>query len=145
MLCPRITHHVDKRLAGEPNCPMTIMQWQHGNFNIDSDAILILNPIKVDGRQLLSDPCANDRQSIYTRYNQTESFKVTHKPNKSSLRNASAHLCSVFQCVQRPPYHGVMRLDLQFSHGKLLHLMYLADSTPQMLPTSTLSPVVNRR
>jgi hypothetical protein len=51
------------------------MQWQHGSFEISADGSLILNPIAVDGRQLLSDPC---RQTVglYTRYNTTEHFKV---------------------------------------------------------------------
>jgi len=51
------------------------MQWQHGSYTYNSDGSLTLNPIAVDGRQLLSTPCDYDN-SIYTRYNQTETLKV---------------------------------------------------------------------
>lgn len=51
------------------------MQWQHGKYDIASDGSLTLTPIKVDGRQLLSDPCKYTN-SIYTRYNATEIYKV---------------------------------------------------------------------
>lgn len=51
------------------------MQWQHGGWVKNADGSLTLTPLAVDGRQLLSDPCAGDN-AIYTRYNQTETFKV---------------------------------------------------------------------
>lgn len=51
------------------------MQWQHGTYTAQSDGSLVLTPIAVDGRQLVSDPCATPLTS-YTRYNQTEEFKV---------------------------------------------------------------------
>ena len=54
-----------------------MMQWQHGTFSINGDGTLILEPISVDGRQLLSDPCKSE-VAIYTRYNQTEKFQVLH-------------------------------------------------------------------
>lgn len=54
------------------------MQWQHGKFEKNPDGSLTLNPIKVDGRQLYSDPCQY-KNAVYTRYNATEKFKVrTH-------------------------------------------------------------------
>jgi len=40
-----------------------------------SNGTLILTPIKVDGRQIYSEPCKY-KMSIYTRYNQTETYKV---------------------------------------------------------------------
>lgn len=58
-----------------PACPSAIMQWQHGAFVKNADGSLDLTPIMTDGRQLLSEPCNGDH-SIYTRYNQTETFKV---------------------------------------------------------------------
>jgi hypothetical protein len=51
------------------------MQWQHGSFELSADGSLTLNPIAVDGRQLLSDPCRKE-VGLYTRYNATEHFKV---------------------------------------------------------------------
>lgn len=52
------------------------MQWQHGQYVVTPEGVLILHPIAVDGRQLLSEPC---RKSVgsYTRYNTTEYFKVS--------------------------------------------------------------------
>ena len=41
----------------------------------NANGSLSLTPFGVDGRQLLSDPCNNDN-AIYTRYNQSELFKV---------------------------------------------------------------------
>lgn len=66
---------VDWLSASKPDCPKAIIQWQHGTYKINDNGSLSLDPIKVDGRQLYSDPCANDH-SIYTRYNQTEYYKV---------------------------------------------------------------------
>lgn len=51
------------------------MQWQHGTYVIYSNGSVVLTPFAVDGRQLLSEPCASDA-SVYTRYNQTETFEV---------------------------------------------------------------------
>lgn len=51
------------------------MQWQHGSYTVFGNGTLILTPIAVDGRQLLSDPC-RQQSGQYTRYNTTEEFKV---------------------------------------------------------------------
>lgn len=58
-----------------PACPGGIMQWQHGTWVMNANNSLSLTPIAVDGRQLLSEPC-NYKNSIYTRYNQSELLKV---------------------------------------------------------------------
>lgn len=42
---------------------------------MNANGSLSLTPISVDGRQLLSKPCDYEK-GIYTRYNQTELFKV---------------------------------------------------------------------
>ncbi|KAH9845110.1 protein rot1-like [Teratosphaeria destructans] len=104
----------------KPNCPSGIMQWQHGNWYMASNGSLILTPIAVDGRQLLSQPCTY-KQSIYTRYNQSE------------LMDRYA--------VYTDPYHNIPRLDIYRFDGSPMNPMYLAYSPPQMLPTSTLNPV----
>lgn len=52
------------------------MQWQHGSFIQNSTGSLILTPIAVDGRQLLSEPCLYDN-AIYTRWNQTITMEVS--------------------------------------------------------------------
>jgi hypothetical protein len=58
------------------------MQWQHGSWIQNANGSLTLTPIAVDGRQLMSEPC-NGKTGVYTRYNQTELFKVGHR----ALRN----------------------------------------------------------
>ena len=60
------------------------MQWQHGSFTFNpSNGSLVLTPIAVDGRQLLSSPCEGSN-SIYTRYNQTELFEVSNHTQHQS-------------------------------------------------------------
>lgn len=56
------------------------MQWQHGTYVKNADGSLSLTPFAVDGRQLLSEPCSYDN-AIFTRYNQTEKFKVFPFPS----------------------------------------------------------------
>jgi len=69
----------DCGLAQNPKCPSGIMQWQHGSWYMNSAGSLILTPIAVDGRQLLSTPC-DLQYSIYTRYNQSETMLVRYAP-----------------------------------------------------------------
>lgn len=52
------------------------MQWQHGSWVMNTTGSLILTPIAVDGRQLLSSPCQY-KNSVYTRYNQSEVMAVS--------------------------------------------------------------------
>jgi hypothetical protein len=66
-------------LAQIPKCPKGIMQWQHGSYEKLANGSLILKPIKVDGRQLYSDPCQY-KNAVYTRYNASERFKVCFSP-----------------------------------------------------------------
>lgn len=61
--------------ATKPSCPKAFMQFQHGQVTENADGSLMLKPIAVDGRQLMSDPC-QFKNGIYTRYNQTENFSV---------------------------------------------------------------------
>lgn len=61
--------------ATSPSCTKAVMQWQHGKYEIVDNGSLILRPIAVDGRQLLSDPCKYSN-SIYTRFNATETYNV---------------------------------------------------------------------
>lgn len=62
-------------LASNPECAEGIMLWQHGTYSLEPNGSLVLKPFTSDGRQLLSRPCASD-YATYTRYNQTEIFKV---------------------------------------------------------------------
>lgn len=61
--------------AAQPACPKGIIQWQHGKYRKASNGSLVLNPFAVDGRQLMSDPCAY-QNAVYTRYHQQEIFNV---------------------------------------------------------------------
>ncbi|KAF2124985.1 hypothetical protein P153DRAFT_370308 [Dothidotthia symphoricarpi CBS 119687] len=102
-----------------PKCPQGIIQWQHGSFSKDADGSLTLKPIKIDGRQMYSDPCSY-KHSVYTRYNATEQFKRYE--------------------VVTDGYHHIPRLTLFKHDGSPLIPLYLAYSPPKMLPTTTLNP-----
>ncbi|KAL3471845.1 protein rot1 [Aspergillus californicus] len=103
-----------------PSCPRGIMQWQHGTYTITSNGSLQLNPIAVDGRQLLSDPCSS-LSGLYTRYNQTEKY--------TSFK------------VSVDPYYDSIRLDLSSFDGSPMQPMFLVFQPPEMLPTGTLNPI----
>lgn len=74
------------------------MQWQHGSYVVDSGGVLRLTPIEVDGRQLLSDPCAADK-GIYTRYNQTETFNV-RAIREATSSGSQTNFPPVFQSIR---------------------------------------------
>ncbi|PYI27447.1 hypothetical protein BP00DRAFT_429346 [Aspergillus indologenus CBS 114.80] len=107
----------------DPACPRGLMQWQHGTYTAQSDGSLVLTPIAVDGRQLVSDPCATPLTS-YTRYNQTEEFKSF--------------------TISVDPYHDIPRLDLYAHDGSPMHPMYLVYRPPQILPTGVLNPITSK-
>ncbi|KAJ5963249.1 uncharacterized protein N7479_003125 [Penicillium vulpinum] len=103
----------------DPSCPGGILQWQHGSYTVFGNGTLVLTPIAVDGRQLLSEPCRK-QSGQYTRYNTTEQF------NEFS--------------VYIDKFNQLKRLDLTKADGSILHPMFLAYQPPKMLPTTTLNP-----
>ncbi|KAJ5193825.1 Chaperone endoplasmic reticulum protein-folding [Penicillium cf. griseofulvum] len=103
----------------DPSCPGGIMQWQHGSYTVFGNGTLILTPIAVDGRQLLSDPCRK-QSGHYTRYNTTEEFKEV--------------------TVEIDKFNRIKRLDLTRADGSTVNPMFLAYQPPKMLPTTTLNP-----
>ncbi|VVT49415.1 uncharacterized protein SAPINGB_P002259 [Magnusiomyces paraingens] len=105
--------------AKKHDCPSAVLIFQHGTWEMLDNKTLILNPFKVDGRQLYSDPC-NSTTSSYTRYNQTITF--------------------IKWAVYVDPYRGQYRLDLYQYDGSPLPPLYLAYKPPQMLPTITMNP-----
>ena len=127
--------------AANPQCPSGIMQWQHGTYTVNPNNTLTLNPIAVDGRQLQSDPCTY-KNSIYTRYNQTENFKVRlpHSALPSFFPFDIQLTLNQSFSVYTDKYHNVPRLDLFRQDGSPMNPMYLVYSPPQMLPTLTLNP-----
>ncbi|CEP61162.1 Rot1p LALA0_S02e08108g [Lachancea lanzarotensis] len=104
----------------DPQCPIAVLIYQHGTYELQDNGTLTLNPIAVDGRQLLSDPCNDNGTSVYSRYNQTEVYK--------------------WFTVQVNDYHGVYELQLYQSDGSPMQPLYLAYRPPMMLPTETLNP-----
>ncbi|CAR26964.1 hypothetical protein ZYGR_0I02340 [Zygosaccharomyces rouxii] len=104
----------------DPTCPSAAITFQHGSYDLLDNGTLILNPIAVDGRQLVSDPCNDNGVSTYNRYNQTINFHHFY--------------------TQLDDYHGMYKLQLfQFDESPLQPL-YLAYRPPMMLPTETLNP-----
>lgn len=70
-----LDHLLNIGKAANPNCAQGIMQWQHGTYTQDTNGSLSLEPIAVDGRQLLSSPCEY-KNAVFTRYHQPELIKV---------------------------------------------------------------------
>jgi len=118
------------------------MQWQHGTYERLADGALHLKPIKSDGRQLYSDPCVY-KNSIYTRYNSTEKFKV-HLSTCPLSHTCSANMIVSQQYqIQLDAYRKtVKRLDLYQADGAPLMPLYKVYTEPKMLPTTTLNAVV---
>ena len=112
------------------------MQWQHGAYTVFGNGTLILTPIAVDGRQLLSNPCRK-QAGQYTRYNITEEFQVHF------FRVLLDGLSDVRQefSVDIDKFNRIKRLDLTRMDGSLVHPMFLAYQPPKMLPTTTLNPI----
>jgi len=114
-------YYPNKNTATEPRCPSAYLQWQHGEYMVNPDGSIDLHPIQVDGRQLKSDHCTNDK-AIYTRFNQTERLKWYE--------------------VLTDSYRGKKRLNLYQSDGSPVNPMYLRFDSPQILPTTTLNPLI---
>ncbi|CAA9961788.1 hypothetical protein PTMSG1_05165 [Pyrenophora teres f. maculata] len=108
----------------DPKCPKGIIQWQHGTFEKFENGSLKLSPIKVDGRQLFSDPCQY-KNAVYTRYNASELFQK-------------------YEYVASDQYHKIPRITLYKWDGAPMMPLYLAMTPPTMLPTTTLNPLVTQ-
>lgn len=111
--------------AKNHSCPIASLTFQHGTYEILKNGSVVLTPIAVDGRQLLSDPCGNENpnsatESAYTRYVQATWFK-TYQVSVSS-------------------YHGRYMLQIYQYDGSPMQPLYLAYRPPMMLPTEALNP-----
>lgn len=113
------------------------MQWQHGSWSFNNDGSLSLEPISIDGRQLLSKPC-DYQNAIYTRYNQSELFKVSKTHTEDQVEYSILTSSPQQYQVLTDPYHGIPRLNLFEFDGTPMQPMYLVMSPPEMLPTTTL-------
>lgn len=104
----------------DPSCPSAALTFQHGTYTLNENGSLTLDPIAVDGRQLVSDPCNDKNISAYNRYNQQTLFQSFY--------------------IRLDDYHGMYKLQLfQFDKSPMQPL-YLAYRPPMMLPTETLNP-----
>ncbi|KAI5961241.1 ROT1 [Candida pseudojiufengensis] len=113
------------RVVGNPknhSCPVASVTYQHGTYEILTNGSIVLTPIAVDGRQLLSDPCnqENPNESQYVRYVQPTFFKTYQKYVDS--------------------YHGRWTLQIYQFDGSKMQPLYLAYQPPLMLPTYALNP-----
>lgn len=105
--------------AKDHGCPTAVLQFSHGTFTED-DGRIELQPIAEDGRQLLSDPCADNGVSTYSRFSGNGSFTK--------------------YVLDIDSYSGRYRLKLYDFDGTPLPPLYLAYKPPLMLPTETLNP-----
>lgn len=101
-------------------CPTAVLIYQHGSYELLANGSLVLKPIAVDGRQLLSDPCNLGNKSIYSRYVQPTLFKK-------------------FQ-VMVSPYHGRYMIQIYQFDESMMQPLYLAYRPPLMLPVTALNP-----
>lgn len=111
------------QVSGNPqnhSCPTAVLVYQHGKYEVLTNGSILMTPIEVDGRQLLSQPCNDGGVSVYSRYSQVELFKEYE--------------------LLIDPYHGRYRLNLYEWDGTPVQPLYLAYRPPMMLPTETLNP-----
>lgn len=102
------------------SCATAVLQYQHGEYEIKSNGSVFLYPYAVDGRQLLSDPCSNSENSVYSRYTQPTFFKTYQ--------------------VFVDNYNGKTALQIYQFDGSMMQPLYLAYKPPVMLPTYALNP-----
>ncbi|KAF8319727.1 hypothetical protein DL93DRAFT_2074698 [Clavulina sp. PMI_390] len=103
--------------GSQPNCITGTVLWQHGAWESLANGSIILNPISIDGRLQVQDPCAAQSNVLF-QFNTTVLI--------SSWR--------VFSDPQRGPKLQMYKYD-----GSPYTPMYLIANPPNMLPTETLS------
>lgn len=103
--------------GSQPNCIQGTVLWQHGSWQSLDNGSIVLNPIAVDGRLQVQDPCAA-QSNVIMQFNTTVLF--------SSWR--------IFSDQQRGP-----KLQLYAFDGSPKSPMFLIANPPNMLPTETLS------
>lgn len=112
------------RITSNPlnhSCAIASITYQHGKYEILANGSVVLKPIAVDGRQLLSDPCGLDSDhASYVRYVQPTWFDKYQ--------------------VQVSAYHGRYQLQIYQFDGSPMQPLYLAYRPPMMLPTTALNP-----
>lgn len=103
----------------KPNCVSAQLIWQHGTYTLNSNNTLTLNPFKGDGRQQVSDRCAENSNYVQS-YDQKEDMQ--------------GFVISLDTHYNTPMY----ALQLYAFDGSLKPMMYQYYDPPQMLPTTPL-------
>ncbi|MBW0494097.1 hypothetical protein O181_033812 [Austropuccinia psidii MF-1] len=101
-----------------PNCVKAIVLWQHGRYTFEQNGSLTMQPIAVDGRIQVQDPCAA-QTSFITYYNQPGIYQSWQ--------------------IYNDAHHNTFNLQLQAFDNALFPRLYLVSKTPLMLPTTQLS------
>ncbi|CAD6581801.1 MAG: Reversal of tor2 lethality [Cyphobasidiales sp. Tagirdzhanova-0007] len=100
--------------GSEPHCVQAVIIWQHGNYSINANNSISLNPIAPDGRIQIQDPCAADT-NVITYYDHSEFYSGWSITNDIN--------------------HNRYMLQLLAFDGSLLPRMYLLYRPPTMLPS----------
>ena len=110
---------LSRQLASKPNCVSAQLIWQHGTYILNSNNTLTLDVFKGDGRQQISDRCAQVSNVVqsYDQKEEMQGFEI-HK---------DVHF-------GKPVYS----LKLYQFNGEPKPLMYQVYDPPQMLPTEQL-------
>ncbi|KAK6200125.1 chaperone for protein-folding within the ER, fungal-domain-containing protein [Scheffersomyces amazonensis] len=104
------------------SCPTASLIWQHGTYEYDpKTGKLHLKPMKVDGRQLFSDPCNDKGISTYMRYYQPETL--------------------TFDVSIDSYFGGQLKLQLYGYNGVKMQPLWLTYRPPTMLPPKVLNPI----
>lgn len=104
---------------GKPNCVSAQLIWQHGTYTLNSNNTLTLNNFKGDGRQQISDRCAENSNYVQS-YDQ-----------KEDMNGFEIHLDIHYN---KP----VWALKMYEFDGTPKPLMYQIYDPPQMLPLQPL-------
>lgn len=103
----------------KPNCVSAQLIWQHGTYTLNSNNTLTLTPFKGDGRQQVSDRCA-ERSNYVQSYDQRE-----------YMTGFEIHLDTHYNT----PAYKLLMYTFDGSPKPLLWQVY---DPPQMLPTQPL-------
>ncbi|EST09059.1 hypothetical protein PSEUBRA_001392 [Kalmanozyma brasiliensis GHG001] len=103
----------------KPNCVSAQLIWQHGTYTLNSNNSLTLNIFKGDGRQQISDRCA-ERSNYVQSYDQVE-FMQGFVIHQDEHFGASTYALQLYQF-----------------DGSLKPMLFQVYDPPQMLPTQAL-------
>jgi len=103
--------------GSQPTCIVGVVQWQHGEYVLNANGSMVLNPYASDGRQQVQDMCAAV-SNVIQQFNQTTYFANWN----------------IYNDPQRGPTLQIYEFD-----GTPMSPLYQLALTPNMLPTTTLT------